>query len=131
MRLMDQRDVEWQSLAHFYGVAAQIMRRLLVDHARTHGRRKRGGGRVLVPVDEAEVAAPAGADEVDVIALNDALDRLAALSPQQSRIVELRYFGGLSIEETAEVRGVSTMTVKRGWTMARAWLLREIAGPDA
>jgi RNA polymerase sigma factor (TIGR02999 family) len=129
VRLVDQRDVDWQNRAHFFGVAAQIMRRLLVDHARASQRRKRGGGQLKVPLEEAgDVAGAAGGNEVDLLALDDALERLAALSPQQGRVVELRYFGGLSIEETAEVLGVSTMTVKRGWAMARAWLHRELTG---
>jgi RNA polymerase sigma factor (TIGR02999 family) len=126
VRLADQRDVEWRNRAHFLGVAAQIMRRLLVDHARTRGRRKRGSG-LRVPLEDVDVVAP-GETDVDLVALDAALDRLAALSPQQGRIVELRYFGGLSIEETAEVLAVSTMTVKRGWAMARAWLHRELTG---
>ena len=126
MRLVDQREVEWQNRAHFYGVAAQLMRRLLVDHARSRNRRKRGGGLLLVPLEEHDVAGPQPDDGLDLMALDDALERLAALSSQQARIVELRYFGGLSIEETAEVLGVSTMTVKRGWAMARAWLHREL-----
>jgi RNA polymerase sigma factor (TIGR02999 family) len=128
MRLVDQRDVEWQNRAHFFGVAAQLMRRLLVDHARGRNRQKRGGGLLVVPLEEHDVAGPAPDSGLDLVALDGALDRLAELSPQQSRIVELRYFGGLSIEETAEVLGVSTMTVKRGWAMARAWLHRELSG---
>jgi RNA polymerase sigma-70 factor (ECF subfamily) len=130
MRLVDQREVEWQNRAHFFGVAAQLMRRLLVDHARGRNRRKRGGGLLMVPLEENDVAGPAPDDGLDLVALDDALERLAALSPQQARVVELRYFGGLSIEETAEVLGVSTMTVKRGWAMARAWLHRELSGED-
>jgi RNA polymerase sigma factor (TIGR02999 family) len=128
IRLIDQREVEWQSRAHFYGVAAQLMRRLLVDHARGRKRHKRGGGMLMVPLEDNDVAGPAPDEGVDLIALDDALGRLASLSEQQGRIVELRYFGGLSIEETAEVLGVSTMTVKRGWAMARAWLHRELSG---
>jgi RNA polymerase sigma factor (TIGR02999 family) len=128
VRLVDQREVEWQNRAHFFGVAAQLMRRLLVDHARGRNRRKRGGGVLVVPLEDHDVAGPAPDDGVDFVALDAALDRLAALSPQQARVVELRYFGGLSIEETAEVLGVSTMTVKRAWAMARAWLHRELSG---
>jgi RNA polymerase sigma factor (TIGR02999 family) len=131
VRLVGQRDVDWQNRAHFFGVAAQIMRRLLVDHARTSRRRKRGGGDLKIPLEEAGELADGGVGgDVDLVALDDALERLAALSPKQSRIVELRYFGGLSIEETAEVLGVSTMTVKRGWAMARAWLHRELTGAE-
>ena len=129
MRLVDQREVEWQSRAHFFGVAAQLMRRLLVDHARGRNRQKRGGGVVVVPLEEQDVAAPDAG--LDLVALDDALERLAELSPQQARVVELRYFAGLSIEETAEVLGVSTMTVKRAWAMARAWLHREITGDQS
>jgi RNA polymerase sigma factor (TIGR02999 family) len=131
LRLVDQRDVEWQSRAHFFGVAAQLMRRLLVDHARGRNRRKRGGGLLVVPLDGNDVAGPAPDEGIDMVGLDAALDRLSELSPQQGRIVELRYFGGLSIEETAEVLGVSTMTVKRGWAMARAWLRRELSGEGA
>jgi RNA polymerase sigma factor (TIGR02999 family) len=126
VRLADQRDVEWRNRAHFLGVASQIMRRLLVDHARTRGRRKRGCG-LKVPIEDIDALAPGGTD-VEVVALDAALERLAALSPTQARIVELRYFGGLSLEETAQVLGVSTMTVKRGWAMARAWLHRSLTG---
>jgi RNA polymerase sigma-70 factor, ECF subfamily len=128
VRLIDQRDVEWQCRAQFFGVAAQLMRRLLVDHARGRTRRKRGGGVLVVPLEDHDVAAPAPDDGLDLVALDDALGRLEALSPQQARVVELRYFGGMSIEETAEVLGVSTMTVKRAWAMARAWLRRELSG---
>ena len=129
LRLVDQDGVAWQNRAHFLGVAAHVMRRLLVDHARTRGRLKRGAG-LNVPLDDVDVAGPSGLD-VDLVALDAALDELATLSEQQSRIVELRYFGGLSLEETAEVMGVSTMTVKRGWAMARAWLHRELTGGEA
>jgi RNA polymerase sigma-70 factor, ECF subfamily len=126
MRLVDQRNVDWQNRAHFLGVAAQLMRRILVDHARARGREKRGGDEVRVPLDEAVV----GADErdVDLARLDEALGELARLDAQQARVVELRYFGGLSIEETAEVLGVSDSTVKREWAMARAWLQRELSG---
>lgn len=130
VRLVDQREVEWQSRAHFYAVAAQLMRRLLVDHARGRNRHKRGGGVLVVPIEEHDVAGPAPDDGLDLVALDDALGRLSTLSPQQARIVELRYFGGLSIEEAAEVLGVSTMTVKRRWAMARAWLHRELSGEE-
>ena len=130
LRLVDQRRVQWQNRAHFFGVAAQLMRRLLVDHARGRNRQKRGGGMLVVPLEEHDVAGPAPDEGLDLVSLDGALDRLAELSPQQGRIVELRYFGGLSIEETAEVLGVSTMTVKRGWAMARAWLHRELTRDD-
>ena len=126
LRLVDQRNVDWQNRAHFYGIAAQVMRRVLVDYARARGREKRGGKEVKVPLDEA--LAVAQEQDVDLVRLEEALVRLAALDAQQGRIVELRYFGGLSIEETAEVLGVSESTVKRDWAMARAWLQRELLG---
>jgi RNA polymerase sigma factor (TIGR02999 family) len=125
MRLADQKDVEWQNRAHLLGVAARIMRRLLVDYGRARRRAKRGGG-ANVPLEEALVVA--GETEPDLVALDEALRGLAAVDAQQSRIVELRYFGGLTIEETAEVLGVSTMTVKRDWRAARAWLHRRLTG---
>ena len=124
LRLVDQREARWQNRAQFFGVAAQAMRRILVDHARRHQAAKRGGSAVPVPLEEGEVAA-AGSD-VDLVALDDALTRLAALDPQQARVVELRYFTGLGIEETAEALGISPATVKREWAMARAWLKREL-----
>jgi RNA polymerase sigma factor (TIGR02999 family) len=124
LRLVDQREARWQNRAQFFGVAAQAMRRILVDHARRHQAAKRGGSAVPVPLEEGEVAA-AGSD-VDLVALDDALTRLATLDPQQARVVELRYFTGLGIEETAEALGISPATVKREWAMARAWLKREL-----
>ena len=124
LRLVDQREARWQNRAQFFGVAAQVMRRILVDHARRHQAAKRGGSAVPVPLEEGEVAAR-GSD-VDLVALDDALTRLAAVDPQQARVVELRYFTGLGIEETAEALGISPATVKREWAMARAWLKREL-----
>ncbi len=125
IRLVDQRHVRWQNRAHFFGIAAQLMRRILVDHARSRHRAKRGGSAVRLTLGEAmNVAA---GQEVDFVALDEALNRLAEIDPQQSRIVELRYFSGLSIEETAEVMGISPATVKRDWSMARAWLHRELS----
>jgi RNA polymerase sigma factor (TIGR02999 family) len=126
LRLVDQRVARWQNRAQFFGVAAQLMRRILVDHARRHHAAKRGGSAIPVPLEEDEVAAKESG--VDLVALDDALTRLAALDPQQARVVELRYFTGLGIEETAEALGVSPATVKREWAMARAWLRRELAG---
>lgn len=123
-KLVDQRDVRWQNRAHFLGVAAQQMRRILVDHARGHNRHKRGGDQVRLPLDDARDV-PEERD-VDLVRLDDALRDLAAIDPQQSRVVELRYFGGLTIEETAEAIGVSPATVKRDWAMARAWLHRAL-----
>jgi RNA polymerase sigma factor (TIGR02999 family) len=124
LRLVDQREARWQNRAQFFGVAAQAMRRILVDHARRHQAAKRGGSAVPVPLEEGEVAA-AGSG-VDLVALDDALTRLATLDLQQARVVELRYFTGLGIEETAEALGISPATVKREWAMARAWLKREL-----
>jgi len=124
VRLAGQRTPDWKGRTHFYGVAARLMRQILVDHARSRDADKRGGGAITLALDERLVgAAPSN---VDILALDAALNRLAALSPQQSEIVEFRYFSGLSIEETAEVMGISTGTVKRGWTTARAWLFREM-----
>ncbi len=125
LRLIDQNQVTWQNRAHFFGVAAQMMRRILVDHAREQHAEKRGGGAPRLSLDEA--IGLAGERGVNLIALDDALSALAAIDPQQSRIVELRFFGGLTVEETAEVLGVSPATVKREWSMAKAWLYREIS----
>ncbi len=126
LRLMEQRQIDWQSRAHFYAVAAQLMRRILVDHARARRAGKRGGSHHKVSLEEA--ADIRHHQSVDLIGLDDALERLARWDTRQSRIVELRFFGGLSIEETAEVLGVSTRTVKREWTVARAWLYGELRG---
>lgn len=128
IRLVDQRNVQWQNRAQFFGVAAQLMRRILVDHARTKKRTKRGGSAVRVSLDQAMVITQE--PEIDVIALDQALNRLAEIDPQQSRIVELRFFSGLSVEETAEVLGISPATVKRDWSVAKAWLHREISGDE-
>jgi RNA polymerase sigma factor (TIGR02999 family) len=126
LRLVQQKDVTWQNRAHFFGVAARMMRRILVDHARRHGYAKRGGGALTLSLDETIAAAPER--EISLVALDEALDSLAKLDERQSRMVELRFFGGLSIEETSEVLGVSAPTVKREWASARAWLYREISG---
>lgn len=125
LRLIDQRKVRWQNRAHFYGVAAQLMRRILVDQARSARADKRGAGREQVPLVDDDLPAPP--PDVDVLALDEALARLAAFDPQQSRIVELKYFGGLTIEETADVLKVSSATVAREWTIARAWLRAELS----
>lgn len=125
LRLIDQRKVRWRNRAHFYGIAAQIMRRILVDHARAHAAEKRGAGWELIPLVEDQL--PSGAGDVDVVALDEALKRLAAVDPQQARIVELRYFGGLTIDEVAEVTQVSAATVVREWTVAKAWLRAELS----
>jgi RNA polymerase sigma factor (TIGR02999 family) len=129
LRMAGPRETDWQSRAHFFGVAAQVMRRILVDHARRDRRVKRGGGAPHLALEDVDPAAtPAPLDAVDAYALDQALSRLEALDAQQGRLVELRYFGGLTIEETAEVMRVSTATVKRDWAVARAWLYRELAG---
>ena len=120
LRLVDQSRVGWENRAHFFGSAAHLMRQILVDHARSHNAAKRGGGEIKVSL--AEDMALAGPRELDLIALDAALDELAALDEQQSRIVEMRFFGGLSIEETAQVLGVAPSTVKRDWNTAKAWL---------
>jgi len=130
VRLIDQRQVKWRNRAHFFGVAAGMMRRILVDHARMRRADKRGGGWDRVTLAEDEVAA-GGLHEVDVLALHESLERLAAFDPQQERIVELRYFGGLTIEEAAEVVGVSEATVVREWTIAKAWLRADLSTGDA
>ena len=127
LRLVDQRRVVWRNRAQFFGVAAQLMRRILVDHARERRAAKRGGGMPQLALDEAAAAAPTADEGMDVLALHDALERLAALDLEQARLVELRYFGGLSIEETAEALDVSPATVKREWALARAWLRRELS----
>lgn len=126
-RLIDQRSVTWQNRAHFLALAAQAMRRILADHARRRGALKRGGGAARISVDDADVAADERA--VDIQELDTALEDLARLEPRQSRVVELRFFGGLSIEECAEVLGVSQATVKRDWLVARAWLYRKLRAP--
>ncbi|HEX5230186.1 MAG TPA: sigma-70 family RNA polymerase sigma factor [Bryobacteraceae bacterium] len=126
LRLVRQTDVTWQNRAHFFAVAARMMRRILVDHARKHAYAKRGGGAMTISLDETVASAPER--ELDLVALDDALEALAKLDERQSRMVELRFFGGLSIEETSEVLGVSAPTVKREWASARAWLYREISG---
>jgi RNA polymerase sigma-70 factor (ECF subfamily) len=120
LRLVEQRDVRWQNRAHFFGIAAQAMRRILVDHARTQGRTKRGGGAPRVTLDE--TVAAAAERSIDMLALDHALQRLAGDEPRQAKVVELRFFGGLSVEETAEVMDISPATVKREWTIAKAWL---------
>ena len=126
LRLIDAKDVNWQSRAHFFAVAANVMRRVLVEHARRRDADKRGGSQIRVELDEALVIADE--DGVDLLAIDEALDRLAVVDPQQAHVVELRFFSGLSVEETAAALGVSPKTVKRDWSVARAWLRREIGG---
>jgi RNA polymerase sigma-70 factor (ECF subfamily) len=124
LRLVDQKNVRWQNRAHFFGIAAQLMRRILVDHARARHRVKRGGGTLQVSLHEAEAISPESS--TDLLALDEALVRLAEVDGRKSRIVELRFFGGLSIEETAEVLQVSPGTVMHDWTLAKAWLYRAL-----
>ena len=126
LRLAGGEGLAVQDRAHFYAVCAQVMRHVLVDHARAHARDKRGGGAVHVPLDEAAFAAGQGGDEL--VALDEALRGLEEVDPQKARVVSLRYFAGLSIEETAEVLGISPTTVRREWRRAKAWLYRAIAG---
>lgn len=129
LELIDQTRVRWRNRAHFFAIAAQAMRRILVDHARTRAASKRGGGCTVPLVDD--VPAPQPAPALDVLALDLALQRLAAIDPRQSRLVELRFFGGLTVEETADALGVAAITVKRDWALARAWLYRELQiGPQ-
>ena len=129
LRMIDQRSVKWQNRAHFFGVAAQMIRRILVDHARSRYASKRGAGAPRLSLDEA-IALPERRD-LDLVALDDALNSLAKIDPQQSRIVELRFFTGLTVEETAEVLGISPATVKRDWVTAKAWLYRDISRATA
>jgi RNA polymerase sigma factor (TIGR02999 family) len=124
LKLVGHRDSLPQNRLHFFAVAAKVMRQILIDHARTHGAEKRGGGAVKVPLDEAAVMSEERAAEL--LALDEALDRLAAVDARKSQVVELRFFGGLTIEETAELLGVSFNTAVRDWEMARAWLYRSI-----
>jgi RNA polymerase sigma-70 factor (ECF subfamily) len=126
VRLIDQRQVKWRNRAHFFGVAAVMMRRILVDLARLRRAEKRGGNWERVTLVGEEVAAD-GPDPVDVLTLHEALERLAAFDPRQEKIVELRYFGGLTIEETAEVVGISRASVVREWTIAKAWLQADLS----
>ncbi len=125
LRLAGQSDVAWQNRAHFFGLASQMMRRILVDHAREHQAAKRDGARLRVTLDEA--VAVSEERQVDLVLLDQALDELSALDPRQGRIVELRFFGGLSLEETAEALGISLATSKRDWTVAKAWLHRRMS----
>lgn len=126
LKLVDQRQAKWQNRAHFFAVAAQLMRRILVDYARRQLRSKRGGGVSNLTLDEAVIIAHE--KSADILSLNDALDRLAKLDPLKARIVELRHFGGLSVEETAEVLKISEVTVMRHWALAKSWLRREVRG---
>ncbi|HEX7774228.1 MAG TPA: ECF-type sigma factor, partial [Pyrinomonadaceae bacterium] len=125
LKLAGQQGFEWQNRAHFFAVAAQVMRHILIDHARAHARDKRGGGAIQVSLDETAVLAEEQTEHL--IALDEALRSLEVVDPRKSKIVELRYFGGLSIEETADVLNISPRTVRREWQRAKAWLYRLIA----
>ncbi len=124
LRLVNQQQVEWQDRAHFFAVASQVMRHLLVDHARERQQVKQGGGAQRLSLDEVALVAPDRS--ADLLALDDALNRLANFDKQKSRIVELRYFGGLTVEEVAEVLGIASITVKREWARAKLWLYKEL-----
>jgi RNA polymerase sigma factor (TIGR02999 family) len=126
LRLIDQDRIEWRNRFQFFGVAAEVMRRILVDHARARRADKRGGGVAAITLEEAERGGEAADVGIDVLALHDAIERLNALDPALARLVELRYFAGLSIEETAKALGISPATVKREWVIARAFLRREL-----
>ena len=128
-KLIGQRRVQWQNRAHFFGIAAQMMRRILVDHARHQHRDKRGGPAPKLSLDEAIAQAEPEAD-VDLLALDEALTALAEIDPRGARIIELRFFSALTIDETAEVLDISAGTVKRDWSAARAWLYREMRQPE-
>ncbi|MFI5180047.1 MAG: sigma-70 family RNA polymerase sigma factor [Thermoanaerobaculia bacterium] len=129
LRLVKQRRVDWKNRSHFFSIAARSMRRILVDHARTRGAGKRGGGQALIPLDAS--SRTADPRTVDLIALDDALNRLERLDRTKASIVEMRYFSGLTIDETAEALGSSPSTVKRDWTLARAFLYRELTRTGA
>jgi len=129
LRLVHWKNARWQNRSHFYGLAAQMMRRVLVDHARSRRYSKRGGGMRPVSLDEAIVVTPERSS--DLVALDDALVRLASVDERKSQVVELRFFGGLSVEETAEVLNVSPFTVARDWTLAKAWLQRELSRKES
>ena len=124
LKLVDQRNANWQNRVHFFAAAAQMMRRILVDYARSRRAFKRGGDYLRLSLDEAAISSEE--KDADLLALNEALNTLAAIDAQQSRVVELRVFGGLTVEETAEALGISPRTVKREWSMAKAWLHRQI-----
>jgi RNA polymerase sigma factor (TIGR02999 family) len=129
LKLTDARQLQWQDRAHFLGITARLMRRVLVDHARARGYEKRGGGLKKVPLDEGVAVSPELA--LNVLALDRALEKLANLDPRRARVIELRFFGGLSVDEAAEVLHVSADTVKRDWRLARGWLARELRRSSA
>lgn len=125
LRLIDQQHVEWQNRLHFFAMSAKVMRHILVDHARSRQAAKRGGSIIRLPLDEAMVVSPG--QNLDFLALDEALNRLAKIDPQQSQVVELRFFSGINVEDTAKLLGVSERTVKRDWNVAKAWLRRELS----
>jgi RNA polymerase sigma factor (TIGR02999 family) len=130
LKLVDQRDVDWQNRAHFFAIAAQVMRRILLDHARRRLREKRGAGILQVPMSGVSVAAPDAGDAIDVLAVDRALEDLERIDPDKDKIGELRFYGGLTIEETGAVLHISPATVKREWAVAKAWLYRALtSGP--
>ena len=126
IRLIDTRSVRWQDRAHFLGISARLMRRVLIDHARARGMKKRGAGAYMIPLEDDMAVSPA--PDVDLIALDTALDALAAIDERKCCVIEMRFFGGMTVEETAEALHVSTDTVKRDWRVAKLWLLRELEG---
>lgn len=132
MKLFAQREIDWQNRGHFFAIAAQLMRRILIDHARREQRTKRGGDGIRVGLEDvAALSSESSIDPVDILALDRALQKLEALDADQGRIVELRFFGGLTVEETAAALGKSPATVKREWALAKGWLYRELAGEGA
>ena len=126
LKLVDAADIRWQDRAHFFGISARLMRRVLVDHARARGYQKRGGGAQRITLDGQAIAAPD--NMVDLLALDRALDGLAAVDERKCRVVEMRFFAGLSVEETAAALNVSTDTIKRDWRIAKLWLLKHLDG---
>jgi len=126
LKLIDQKNVQWQNRSHFFAIASKVMRRILLDYAKTRLRDKRGGGAIHVELEDAyNISAEKSAE---LVALDEALNRLAEVDPMKSQIVEMRHFGGMSVEETAEALGVAPITVMRHWNLAKAWLRREIVG---
>jgi RNA polymerase sigma-70 factor, ECF subfamily len=128
VKLFGQRAVDWQNRGHFFAIAAQLMRRILVDHARREHRAKRGGAATPVAIDDVTVPAPASLDAVDALDLDRALNKLEQIDPDGAKLVELRFFGGLTVEESAAVLGVSIATVKRDWAVVKGWLFRDLSG---
>lgn len=128
LRLFGQREIDWQNRGHFFAIAAQLMRRILVDHARRQLRQKRGGGELPLELDDAFAAPAAPVEAVDALDLDRALQKLQQIDPEQAQLVEMRFFGGLTVEETAAALGISPATVKREWAVAKGWLYRELSG---